>query len=103
MGALRFKLDSKGPFTDNNKSIPTPIGQIPGNCNSQLQYSSLAKTARIQKWLDMLIAPGSSLGGARPKANILDDDDHPWIAKFPSKADTIDKGAAGPTAYKYWH
>ena len=41
----------------------------------------------------MLIAPGSSLGGARPKANILDGKQHPWIAKFPSAADTTDKAA----------
>jgi len=39
------------------------------------------------------MAPGSSLGGARPKANILDNDKSLWIAKFPSKTDTYDKGA----------
>ena len=48
----------------------------------------------------MLMAPGSSLGGARPKANILDKDDHPWIAKFPSKNDTINKGAWEYLAYR---
>jgi serine/threonine-protein kinase HipA len=46
------------------------------------------------------MAPGSSLGGARPKANILDNDGHPWIAKFPSKNDTIDKGLWECLAYK---
>lgn len=39
------------------------------------------------------MAPGSSLGGARPKANITDDAGDLWIAKFPSKGDTIDKAA----------
>jgi serine/threonine-protein kinase HipA len=39
------------------------------------------------------MAPGSSLGGARPKANILDEDGQPWIAKFPSRNDTLNKGA----------
>jgi len=48
----------------------------------------------------MLIAPGSSLGGARPKANILDENGHLWIAKFPSKNDTIDKGAWEYLAYR---
>jgi serine/threonine-protein kinase HipA len=37
------------------------------------------------------MAPGSSLGGARPKANILDNDKSLWIAKFPSKTDTVNK------------
>jgi len=41
----------------------------------------------------MLIAPGSSLGGARPKANILDESGHLWIAKFPSGYDSKDMGA----------
>jgi serine/threonine-protein kinase HipA len=48
----------------------------------------------------MLMAPGSSLGGARPKANILDMDGHLWIAKFPSKNDTINKGAWEYLAYR---
>jgi serine/threonine-protein kinase HipA len=46
------------------------------------------------------MAPGSSLGGARPKANIIDDHGHLWIAKFPSKGDSIDKGAWEYLAYK---
>jgi serine/threonine-protein kinase HipA len=46
------------------------------------------------------MAPGSSLGGARPKANILDETKHPWIAKFPSKNDTIDKAKWEYLAYK---
>ena len=47
-----------------------------------------------------IIAPGSSLGGARPKANILDTDKSLWIAKFPSKSDTIDKAAWEYLAYE---
>jgi hypothetical protein len=43
-------------------------------------------------WLKMLIAPGGSLGGARPKAKILDKNGHPWIAKFPSRSDEINVG-----------
>jgi serine/threonine-protein kinase HipA len=48
----------------------------------------------------MLIAPGSSLGGARPKANILDEKGQPWIAKFPSKNDTTDRAAWEYLAYR---
>src|SRR5690606_5246057 len=54
----------------------------------------------IRKWIAVLIAPGSSLGGARPKANILDAQKNLWIAKFPSKTDVVDKGAWEYLAYK---
>jgi len=40
----------------------------------------------------MLIAPGPSSGGARPKASVLDTQNHLWIAKFPSKNDDSDIG-----------
>jgi len=101
MGALRFKLDREGPFLDNNKAYPTPHWS---NVR-ELQYGAAViesdeDNEETKKWLAVLIAPGSSLGGARPKANILDDNKHPWIAKFPAKADTIDKAAWEYLAYK---
>ena len=58
-------------------------------------------TIEVRKWLVMLMAPGSSLGGARPKANIQDEHGHPWIAKFPSKNDTIDKVGLSLTEVSY--
>src|SRR5690606_2264394 len=45
------------------------------------------------RWLRMLIAPGGSLGGARPKASVRDDRGRLWIAKFPSRQDDDDVGA----------
>ncbi|MCK5906185.1 MAG: type II toxin-antitoxin system HipA family toxin [Flavobacteriales bacterium] len=100
MGALRFKLDDDGEFLDNDV-LPTP----PWSSIKELQYSadiieSDKETGEVKKWLAILMAPGSSLGGARPKANILDDSEHPWIAKFPSKNDTIDKAKWEYLAYK---
>jgi serine/threonine-protein kinase HipA len=44
-------------------------------------------------WLRMLLAPGGSLGGARPKASVVDLDGQLWIAKFPSDGDEHDAGA----------
>ncbi len=41
----------------------------------------------------MLMSPGSSLGGARPKASVIDDTQHLWIAKFPSRYDDYDIAA----------
>lgn len=92
MGALRFKLDPDGPFLDDDRHTPVP----PWASVGELQHiadlvESDKNTKELNKWLLMLMAPGSSLGGARPKANISDKDGQLWIAKFPSKNDTIDK------------
>jgi len=100
MGALRFKRESDGDFLDNDPVSPTP----PWTSIRELQHGaklieSNEDTVEVRKWLAMLMAPGSSLGGARPKANILDEQGHLWIAKFPSKNDTIDKGAWEYLAY----
>lgn len=96
MGALRFKLSPDGDFMDNNKAMATP----PWASIRDLEYASLQiekeelkYDAEYSKWLNMLIVPGSSLGGARPKSNILDRDGALWIAKFPSGHDTKDTGA----------
>lgn len=101
MGALRFKTYLDGAFLDNSNKTPTP----PWSSIRELQYAAdnLEKdenSNEVRKWLAILMAPGSSLGGARPKANILDEDKNLWIAKFPSKNDTIDKGAWEYLAYE---
>ncbi len=101
MGALRFKKGPAGDFLDNDPVSPTP----PWTSIRELLHGaeiieSNEDTDEVRKWLAMLMAPGSSLGGARPKANVLDEDGHPWIAKFPSGNDTIDKGAWEYLAYR---
>ncbi len=101
MGALRFKLDPDGPFLDNNQNIPIP----PLSSIRELQYAAQILESDetiedIKKWLEILIAPGSSLGGARPKANLIDERGDLWIAKFPCKGDSIDKAAWEFLAYK---
>ena len=92
MGGLRFKTDPDGPFIDDDRHTPVP----PWSSVGELQHiadlvESDKNTRELNKWLVMLMAPGSSLGGARPKANIIDKDGQLWIAKFPSKNDTTDK------------
>ena len=101
MGALRFKLDKEGPFLDNNphSSIP-PMSSI-----RELQYAakileSDEDSEAVKKWLAILLAPGSSLGGARPKANVRDENGELWIAKFPSESDSNDKAAWEYLAYR---
>jgi len=101
MGALRFKLQEDEPFLNNDRSRPTP----PWSTVRELQHGiSLIESDKdnkeVRKWLNILLAPGSSLGGARPKVNIIDEKGHLWIAKFPSKEDTINKAAWEFLAYK---
>ncbi len=103
IGALRFRIDPTGPFLDNNKNFATP----PWTSLRELENASLAlektdaeKNPSYSKWLQMLIAPGGSLGGTRPKASVVDKDDHLWIAKFPSGNDENDIGAWEMVIYK---
>lgn len=94
MGALRFKLNRDGPFLGNDAVHPVP----PMSSIRELQQAanaieSDADSKAIKKWLAILVVPGSSLGGARPKANVTDEQNNLWIAKFPSQNDGFNKGA----------
>lgn len=100
MGGLRFKTDQSGPFIDNNPKKSTPHwAKIKELQNAAKAIELNNDDSLINNWLEILIAPGSSLGGARPKANILDNQHHPWIAKFPSKTDDVDKASWEYLAY----
>jgi serine/threonine-protein kinase HipA len=96
MGALRFKIQEEGPFFNHDQELAAP----PWTSLRELEYASLQlETADDQrdtetlKWLNMLMAPGSSLGGARPKASVTDTSGQLWMAKFPSNHDEVDVGA----------
>lgn len=93
MGGLRFKLDSDGEYMSNDKDYATP----PWTSLRELEQSSIAfendDNKLDERWIKQLLAPGSSLGGARPKASVLAPDGSLWIAKFPSKHDDFDSGA----------
>lgn len=101
MGGLRFKFPN-GDFLDNNINYSSP----PWTSLRELEHASLEieknnaeKNSQYSKWLRMLIAPGGSLGGARPKASVIDPQKHLWIAKFPSLHDQDDMGGWEMTAY----
>jgi len=95
MGALRFKEEPNGPFLNNNETIATPpwtsIRELEQIC-LKLEDEEVIDDPEYIKWLTMLVNPGSSLGGARPKASVSDDKNNLWIAKFPSKTDIKDIG-----------
>ena len=93
-GALRFRRPG-GPFLDNSE-LPTPsvmdLAELEAICD-RIEEEGAEGLPEYEKWLSLLIAPGSSLGGARPKANFEEEDGSLWIAKFPAKNDTYDVGA----------
>lgn len=101
MGALRFKLDKEGPFIENDLSMSAPSWTSIRELQHSVELIESDKVNNeVRKWLMVLMAPGSSLGGARPKANVSDLNGQIWMAKFPSNNDTIDKAAWEYLAYK---
>ena len=98
LGAIRFKLNENDEFISNDSSYSIP----PMVRLRTLESASLAienDDDDIQEQLMLLLAPGTSLGGARPKANIMDEQGNIWIAKFPSRKDDYNVGAWEKTAY----
>lgn len=96
MGGLRYKTDENGEFLDNNHRFASPpwtsLRELE-NASLKLEEEDSEKSESYYQWLNLLVAPGSSLGGARPKAGVQDSDNHLWIAKFPGRYDAIDSGA----------
>ncbi len=93
MGGLRFKLEETGEFLSNDKETATPPWATLRTLEEASRQFENDDTALNEKWLNQLIRPGSSLGGARPKATVVDTQGQLWIAKFPSKNDDNNTGA----------
>ena len=101
MGALRFKTDPDGPFLDVASGTTAPPWTSLGELEKAVTIiESAEEDENIREWILMLLAPGTSLGGARPKANFTERNNDLWIAKFPSRKDTIDKAAWEFLAYR---
>lgn len=93
MGGIRFKANPKGPFLSDDKETAAPPWATLRTLEEASRNFENDETGLTEKWLNQLIKPGSSLGGARPKATVVDTKDQLWIAKFPSKNDENDTGA----------
>jgi serine/threonine-protein kinase HipA len=83
-GALRFKVQEDGPFLSppETNAIP-PLVALPRLLSASERF---LESKESDEDLQLLLAPGSSLGGARPKASVYDAGDLS-IAKFPRKDD----------------
>ncbi len=93
MGGLRFKRKADGNFinTDKNLVIP-PLSSVRELIDTAQKYEESEEKNELpeEKWVRQLFHPGTSLGGARPKANIIDKNGNLCIAKFPSRKDIYD-------------
>jgi serine/threonine-protein kinase HipA len=102
MGAIRFKKNASGPFVHDDQAMAS----TPWTSLRELEHASLELEGdsitdnEALKWIDLLLAPGASLGGARPKAGVKDEHGNLWICKFPSLNDRTDVGAWEMVAYE---
>ena len=90
MGGIRYKSDESDDYINASaKYLVPPIESLRALCDAchEIELAEERNELPEQRWLDQLIDPGTSLGGARPKANVIDTDGKLYVAKFPSKKD----------------
>ena len=90
MGGIRYKEeDSDGYINASDKYLVPPIESLRALCDAchEIELAEERNELPEQRWLDQLIDPGTSLGGARPKTNVVYTDGTLYVAKFPSKKD----------------
>lgn len=94
-GALRFRLKGTQEFLGGEKMAAPPVTTLSEleAVATQLSSKRIDDLDALRKWLAVLVAPGASLGGARPKANFTEKDGALWIGKFPARDDDRDVGA----------
>jgi serine/threonine-protein kinase HipA len=96
VSAKRYKLTPDGPFLDDHDGSAAPpfvrLRELEAATRA-LEDDPNGDNPATDEWLRLLLAPGASLGGARPKATVVDVEGNLWIAKFPSVQDQHDVGA----------
>lgn len=94
-GALRFRFSDSDTFLANEALAAPPVTNLAelAAIAKELTRKHIDNLDQLRRWLAVLVAPGASLGGARPKANFCDKTGALWIAKFPAADDDHDIGA----------
>ena len=93
VGGMRFKLEATGSFLDDRiKNASPPITSIRALETASLELEAGGEIKHKEE-VRLLLAPGASLGGSRPKSGVVDTDGTLFIAKFPSRNDDYDMGA----------
>lgn len=95
MGGFRFKKTPDGDFINSSNTLRIPpltsIRELI-HASREIEKSEEGNKLPDKKWLTQLVQPGSSLGGARPKASVVDTDKVLYVAKFPSRKDDYNAG-----------
>ncbi len=95
MGGLRFKESLDGEYINASEVLRIPpltnIRELIA-ASSEIEKSEEENQLPEMRWIAQLVQPGSSLGGARPKASVIDENKVLYIAKFPSRKDDYDAG-----------
>ena len=95
MGGFRFKESMDGDYINASETLRIPpltdIRELIA-ASSEIEKSEEEDQLPEMRWIAQLVQPGSSLGGARPKASVLDENKNLCIAKFPSRKDDYDAG-----------
>ena len=95
MGGFRFKESQDGEFINCEKSLRIPpLTDIRALVAASMEIEKSEELNQLpeKKWLLQLVHPGTSLGGARPKAGVMNDEGRICVAKFPSRNDDYDVG-----------
>ncbi len=95
MGGFRFKEDINGDFINTCQELRIPpITDIHELIVASIEVEKCEDGNILpdKKWIAQLVQPGSSLGGARPKASVVDINKSLYVAKFPSRKDNYDVG-----------
>ena len=94
-GALRFRHPDSDRFLGDEALAAPPVTSLRELETVAYQLSSrrIDDLDAQRKWLAVLVLPGASLGGARPKANFTEADGSLWIGKFPARDDERDMGS----------
>lgn len=93
MGGFRFSEIPGGKYINCDASLRVP--PLANVCElmqaaHEIEASEELHVLPSKRWLMQLLRPGTSLGGARPKATVKDDDGNLAVAKFPSRKDDYD-------------
>lgn len=95
MGGFRFKESPDGEFINCDATLripPLTDIQVLVAASMEVEKSEERNLLPDKKWLLQLVHPGTSLGGARPKAGVLNEEGELCVAKFPSRNDEYDIG-----------
>ncbi len=95
IGALRFKEEEGGSFLNDHAGLKVPpittVRELAAAAE-EVEKSEEKGILPEERWLFQLLNPGTSLGGARPKSNVMDEDGCLSVAKYPSRSDRHDVG-----------